>query len=443
MSSGKKTINNYDISENLVLNIVKGQDDKLFLSCDVYYNGIFNRVDFEIADKKLKVVYIDTNMENIEEVFYNLTANNVNVNNNELIITLDSIFKCNEDYSFYVKFNKTFNLDNISKTRYDIFDKLDNKFGLYYIKALLKSKQLYSNYDFIYENIDKILEFINITEKPRIEFFNNNQNIRYDLEEGIKVAQDFLDEMNIRININDLINDGSIIFSNGFETKFLNGQSTFDKEKNKKVIYIHQTNDLTMITVLIHELIHYYNQPTDNNRTMASEFLTEVTSYGYELIFLDRYLSGEYQSDAEDMFRWVINSLRWASFFTYAPIFSLKLYKDNKLTMEEIEKKMSLENYFNEMKDFIKSGKRISNNFWNIIGYYLAIYSYIEYKKDPFFSNKLLELNDSMNSKSFMECLKIIDLNSIDDVFTKGIINLEEYANFVNSFEKNDKVKGI
>ena len=441
MNSSKKNVNNYYISENLVLNIIKGENNKLFLSCDVCYNGVFNRVDFEIDDKKLKVIYIDTDMENVEQISYVFTDNNVNINDGEIIITLDSIFKCNENYTFNIKFNKTFNIENISKTRFNIFDKLDNKFGLYYIKSLLKSKGLYSNYDFIYENIDKILEFINITEKQRIEFFDNNLNVRYDLEEGIKVAQDFLDEMNIRININDLINNGSIIFNNGFETEFSHGESSFDKEKNKKVIYIHKTNDLRMIAVLIHELIHYYNQPTDNNRSIASEFLTEATSYGYELIFLDRYLSGEYQSDAEDIFRRVINSLRWASFFTYAPVFSLKLYKNNNLTMEEIEKKMSLENYFNEMKDFIKNGRMISNNLWNIIGYYLGIYSYIEYKKDPLFKNKLLRLTESMNNESFMECLKIIDLNNIDDAFTKGVINLDEYADFVNSFENNEKVK--
>lgn len=428
---------NYDISENLVLNIITGENNKLFLSCDIYDNGIFNRVDFEINDNNLKVIYINTEVENAKNIIYNLIDNTVSINANKITINLDSNFKCNKDYSFNIKFNKTLNLEHASKFRCDIFDKLDKKFCLYYIKELLKSKKLYGNYDFISDNANKILEFVHITEKPRIDFFINNQNIRYDLEKAINVAQDFLDEMNIKINIYDLINDGTIIFNNGFKNKNLKGESTFDKERNKKIIYIHKTNDLIMTAVLIHELIHYYNQPLDDNRTLASEFLTEVTSYGYELIFLDRYLSGKYKNDAEDIFRCIINSLRWASFSIYAPVLSLKLYKNNILTFEEIEKNMKLENYFNEMKDFIKSGNKISGSLWNIIGYYLAIYIYIEYKKDNSFSNKLLELNNSMNNKSFMDCLKIINLNSIDEVFKKGTTNLEEYSNFVNSFENN------
>lgn len=441
MNSDKKSITNYDISENLVLHLIKGQDDKLYLSCDIYDNGIFNRVDFEIDCEKLKVVYVDTEMENVSKISYHLTADHVTIHNDEITILLDATFKCNEEYSFDIKFNQTFDLRNLSKTRYDIFEQLDHKFSLYYIKAALKSKQLYANYSFIYDNVDEILEFVHMMEKPRINFFCNNQHIRYDLSEGIKNAQDFLDEMNIQININDLISDGTITFKDGLEPEMEHGRSTFDQERNKKVIYVYQTNDLAMVAVLIHELIHYYNQPIDNNRTMASDFLTEVTSYGYELIFVDRYLSGKYQSDAEDMFRWVIHSLRWNSFCTYAPIFSLKLYKENKLTMEEIEKKMPVEKYVQEMKHFMKKGQLISSNLWNIIGYYLAIYSYMEYKKNPCFSENLLELNDSMNHKSFMECLKTIHLNSMDDVFTKGIIHLEEYADFVNKFEKNDSKK--
>lgn len=432
-----KNINttNYDISENLILHIISGQDDKLFLVCDIYDNGIFNRVDFEIDDEKLKVVFISTESKRDKRIFYKLTINNVVINNKDVIITLDSTFKCSKEYSFNIKCNMIFNLDTISKSRYDIFDKLDNKFGLYYIKVLLQSKQLYAPYCFIYENVDKILEFVQLTEKPRIDFFPNNQRIGYDLEKCIKDAQAFLDEMNIKIDINNLVNDNLLLFKEDLGNNYLSGQSTFDKEENRRVIFIQQTNDLAMVAVLIHELIHYYNQPPDGNRTMASEFLTEVTSYGFELLFLDRYLQGKYQSDAKDMFRWMLNSLSETAYSTYAVVFSLKLYKENKLTIAEIEKNMNLDNYFREIKDFIKEGSTISYNLWNIIGYYLAIYSYIEYKKNPAFANKLLKLSHFMNDKSFLECLKIINLNTVDEALKKGAINLEKYADFVRCFE--------
>lgn len=442
MKDNKERIKNYTVFENLVLNIVQVPNGSLFLSCDVYYHDMFNRVDFEITDKNLKIVYIDTDIKSDEQIFYKLITNQVKFHHNKITITLDSIFQCNKDYSFTIKINETFCLDTVSKSRYDIFDKLDNKFCLYYVRKLIESKQLYSNYNFIYENIDKILEFIKITETSRINFYNNSQNIRYDLKDGITAAQKFLDNMNIKINITDLLQDGILIFTKDFATNkglstgLLSGESVFDKEKHKRIINICQTNDLTMVAVLIHELLHYYNQPTDNNRSIPSKILTEVISYSYELIFLDSYLSGKYQKDAEDIFRKILNSLRWASFFTYAPAFSLKLYKDSNLTMEEIEKKMSLENYFSEMTMFVQNKNTIARNLWNIIGYYLAIYSYIEYKKSCSFTDKLLKLNDSMGYKSFIECLKIIDLNSIDDALEKGVVHLEECANFVNHFEK-------
>ena len=436
----EEKMNNYYISENEILHIVTGDDGILYLSCDIYCDGKFNRVDFQINGDKLNLFYIDTEIEESEDIYYKLNKNNVIINGNEISIELECTFKCNDNYSFKIEFNKKFNLDNISSSRYDIFDKLDNKFCLWYIKKIIKTKQLYSEYDFIYENASGILKFIDIAVKKRIEFQLDDKNVEYTMEDCIKDSQTFLDDFNIKINIQDLFNDGSIIITDGFDRKYVNGTSGYDKENNKKLIYLHKTNNLLMTIVLVHELIHYYNQPSDNNRTIPSHFLTECISYAYELIFLDRYLSGKYESDAQDMYKQAINSLRWTAFLIYAPVVSLKLFKDNTFTIEELEKRGNIENYFTEMKNFINERRTISKELWNMMGYYLGIYCYIEYKKNHMFSDKILELNYSVNTKTFMDCLKIIDLNGIGDVFTKGRENLEEYAKFINSFEENKEL---
>ena len=145
------------------------------------------------------------------------------------------------------------------------------------------------------------------------------------------MAQEFLDEINIDINIDNMLTEHSLVFRTEFENYKSDGVSSYDKEKNRKIVAINKTDDIKMVAVIVHELLHYYNQPYDNKRTIASDFLTEVISYGYELILLDKYLESEYSKDVKQMITLVFTSLIYKAYLVYLPMCSIEFYKNDKL----------------------------------------------------------------------------------------------------------------
>ena len=87
-----------------------------------------------------------------------------------------------------------------------------------------------------------------------------------------------------------------------------------------------------MPAVLVHEIIHYINQPEDDNRNYVSDYLTEAVSYSYELMFLDSFLKSDYKEDALSIMQSLAYSMKQAVFSAFSPAFSLKLYKLNNIT---------------------------------------------------------------------------------------------------------------
>lgn len=295
----------------------------------------------------------------------------------------------------------------------------------------------------MYEYTDEIINYlVKILKKyERIDIHNENKKI--DFETCIKMAQEFLDEIKIDINIEKILNEQSLVFRTEFDGYKSDGVSSYDEEKNRKIVSVNKTEDIKMVAVIVHELLHYYNQPEDNNRAMASDFLTEVISYAYELILLNKYLESEYGAEAKDMITLVFRTLMYRTNLIYTPVCSIKYYKSKKLTVEGISSDGKIEIYLRDMKEFISKNYTISEELWNTIGYHLGIYCYIEYKKDPNFIYKLSKLNDSINIKSFMECIKIIGLNDINELYEKGMTNLEKYIELIKSYqeEKNTEKK--
>lgn len=108
---------------------------------------------------------------------------------------------------------------------------------------------------------------------------------------------------------------------------------------------------------------------------------------------------------------------------------SLCVYKNNK---EKIEKKIKFINYKNEMAKYISSTRTLNEDTWDMLGLYLGIYTYIEYKKNQKYLQKILLLHESLNKKNFWECLSIIDINNYEELTAKGLKALDEFINFLN-----------
>lgn len=439
--------NNYIIKDDAILNLITGNDG-LFLTYEIYKDQNYYRFDFKIENNRLNIIYISTNKEEFKEIEFNFSDNKAYIENNILNLDIKGNFKFYDGDSLDIEINNKFDLNKpINISRYDIFDKLNEKFTIKYIENLINSKQLYGNKEFVLNNIENIFEIIKIIDKKRYTQTIYNPTTPINKDDAIKMAQDFLYKNNINVNIKELIDNNTLSFKKEYNDIDEYGSSSFDKEQNKKIISVNETNNLLMPIVLVHEILHYTNQPDDNKRSDASEFLTEAVSYSYELIFLDDLLESEFKEDAIRSINNVLHSLTVCAFDNYSPTLSIKLMKENKkLDKNKIEEKLPIQDYINEMRKCIMNKRIIAKEVWTLIGYFLAIYNYIEYKKDNNFINKLYKLNNSLNEKTFLECLSIIDINSMDDILNKCMNNLDEFGNFINNsinFEELEKQKNI
>lgn len=413
-------------------------NDGLILLCECLKDDNYYEIDFKVTNDKLEIVHIETNSEknNKERVEYDYDNSKVTIDGNKIQIDLNYSFIFADSSTVKFEISKVFLRDkDIHKYRYEIFDKLDEKFKIKYIEKLIASKQLYGNSSFIYDNIDSIFELIKKIDCKKVEIEKIALDQRIDEATSIKYAQQFLDELSIDFDIEQKIRDNTIKFIDD-NSGNVNGRSFYNSKRSKKLITVNKRNDLLMPAVLVHEIIHYINQPEDDNRNYVSDYLTEAVSYSYELMFLDSFLKSDYKEDALSIMQSLAYSMKQAVFSAFSPAFSLKLYKLNsKIEKETIEKSFSFENYKNEMTDFIMRQQVLLNYVWNVIGYSYAISNFISYKKDSSFADKILELNNSINDKSLSECLNIIGLEKLDD--DKPVNSIDEYTAYVKKHRSN------
>ena len=425
-----------EYGDNMNYNYFLAIDNKDYIFVgECIYQDVYYSMHFKIGENKLDLIHISSSDDIIEKVKFAFKNNKVTINDEDININLDCIFKFDENTCIPLKINAIFNKDDACYSKYDQLDKLDDSFIIKYVEDLIKTKQLYKQTDFIYDNAEKIFYLINLIEKRRIEFNQSKISIKMSLNEILKHAKSFFNEYNIDVNIDELIKNKTIIFAESSEEKNRDGYSYYDEVNNKKMIEVVKRNDMFLFAVLIHEIMHYTNQPKDNKRSFASEYLTEVISYSFELIAIDKFIKTDYEKDAIVILKNIFYSLRQCAYFMYSAVLSLCIYKNNdkKISKEAIEKSIKFDTYKNEMINYIKSRKALTKDLWNLVGYYLAIYCFIEYKKDNTFINNIIKLNDSINEQSLDQCLKIIDINNFNEIGIKATNNLDEYLNMIKS----------
>ena len=416
-------------------------DEELIFVAECFKNNDYYRVEFEVANEVLKIGYITTNSQQNKgkNISYQFQENQIKFTKKKIKVNLDCSFELNDRSIISFKVNQIFDKNNdVYQYRFDIFDKLNDQFTIKYIEDLISSGQLYRNSSFVLNYIEIIFQIA----KKIVRTITTNKVINFeqklDTNTVILYAQEFFKKQNIKVNVKELIDNSTIKFSNHYpENTNSFGNSFYDDKLKKKLIIIKKTDNLLMLAVLVHEIMHYLNQPEDNQRSTASEYLTEVVSYSYELILLNEFLNTDIGVEALFLMDNIVYSLIYCIFFIYSPMLSLKLYKENqKITKEEIEKYLKFENYKEEMRKYIKGKRTLDKDIWNVIGYFFSIYIFMEYQKNPQFKNKILELHHRLNKKDFLECLKIININNIDDISNKAINSIDAYITFIKQTKK-------
>lgn len=277
-------------------------------------------------------------------------------------------------------------------------------------------------HNFIIDNIDTLWKLTNYILNDFKDFNkeNNYLNIEYpriNLDETITLTQEFFDNHSFDINIKELIKDKVLTLNknvdketNSYYNTKSDGNSTYDENQNR-IVTVNLEETLYDSAVLIHELLHYLNQPI-SGRNETSDLLTEAISYAGELIFFEdlnnKELTKKHNIYLEKTMYTYANNI----YYIYKLI---NLYKTKQSLSEEKYNELYKDNNYeftiNRFEEYISNKGSIYRDTWFMLGLPLSIYLLEEYKKDNDNFNYIHLLNNNINKKDINECLNLINFN--------------------------------
>ena len=237
--------------------------------------------------------------------------------------------------------------------------------------------------------------------------------------EKIEILKDFFNKYGIKININELISNGTInIDTLENSNDIFNGFYVPNGVDNHREIQIFNTDSILDLPVWIHEICHYLNYSNSDNNTRY--LFTESISYAFELLFLDYLSNLDYDYDVA-----VYQGERFSYFYDvlYNAYFILKAYivydKTNKLNIDNYKMVFGTDiDYDTCLKIFYETISEDFKIIFNLIQYSIAAvlgpYMYIEWEKDSKFINNILEFNNSISFKNINDSLTTINLTGLD-----------------------------
>lgn len=289
------------------------------------------------------------------------------------------------------------------------------------------------NNPFVFDEIENLWNLINYLENKYEKFCDvhidkKTSYTKLDEKECISLAQKFFDNHNINLNINQLIQNGTIILkkkdsekTDEFYYSNLDGSSYYDENNNRKLVVVMKGTILDCAS-LIHEIMHYRNQPT-GKRNFVNDLLTESLSSVMELIFFEDLSNTIYNADRSLYFRLFEKLIYIYAYQIYYIYKIILLYKrENDISKEKYDKIFINGKYEQALETFemyVSQKRSVLRDTWMIIGLPLAIYMLDEYKKNKNFFELLEQFNTAINEKSIEECLCIININSREELVNK------------------------
>ncbi len=426
--------------------IGKVSDDKCMFFAETLKDDNYYRIEFKILEDKLTVANVHSSKKEPCKINLKFKKNKVFLKDDKLEINMQAKLTFEDSSTTELSLHKIFTEKDVVESRYDRFDFVSDELKVYYIRSIIKSGEMYGKSSFVYDNSEALSDLIYHIDHKNIRVEKSYLSETIELEDSISLAQEFLNKMGYDINIKELINDNTIRIVDSLKkegTKKIkreNGRSTYSKEEHRKIIKIEKNNNISFPAILIHEIMHHINLPDNGERTTASDYLTEGVSYAYEFLFLESLKGTKYENDCNKILSHEVETFAIGAYFAYYPINTINLYKEKEnFTIEDIKSKANIEKYMKDMGIFIKDRMNLKEIVWHIIGHYIGFYIYMEYKDNASILTKLKEFNSSINEKSFSECLKIIDINGLQDVYGKVNSKVDELIEKYLAKDINDK----
>lgn len=310
-------------------------------------------------------------------------------------------------------------------------------------KNWMNNLSFFNYHSFIIDNIEYLWQLTNFIGFSFSNYSDNEYQAKHNyssisLDETINLAQDFFTNHNFDINIRKMIEDNILLLNingnkktNNYYETIHDGSSYYDENGNR-IITINLEETIYDSFVIVHELMHYLNQPL-HKRNEVSDLLTEAVSYGAELIFSEDLKNTEYNQDREAHFKSLEKTTYNYAYNIYYIYKIINLYKvKNDITKEKYNELYDDNQYLNtinKFKEYAEMHNLIFHDTWYILGLPISIYFLEEYRKDSNNIKYIHLLNENINNKSINECLNMIDIISIDNFKDK-------IKNSFNSFKE-------
>lgn len=325
-------------------------------------------------------------------------------------------------------------------------DSKEKKINLYCENYIDWIKAKYEQGDdiFVYYNLEKFYNLCSIASKDFMDFdFNDTYDDtnfkKMDFFEKIDMVKDFFQSINMTVDVDKYMNDGTlspsyINFDKEDKKSYMKGKGKVDNNGNGDVTFPNSGLLLDGI-IMAHELGHMVNRPTNNEQIAI---ISEAVALYTELQFYDYLLKLGYKDEV--LF---FKNIRLKDTSKLSKLYSnsisilLTYIKYGAVTEKNFSCLFPEKNYF-EVLNRIESNEdfyTISMGMNYVFGFVMATFLKRKVDEDFSYTENINILNKRLNNSDFTENLRILGISNFD----------YESINYISSYLKDylENSKGL
>lgn len=325
-------------------------------------------------------------------------------------------------------------------------DSKEKKINLYCENYIDWIKAKYEQGDdiFVYYNLEKFYDLCSFASKNFMDFdFNDTYDDtnfkKMDFFEKIDMVKDFFQSINMTVDVDKYMNDGTlspsyINFDKEDKKSYMKGKGKVDNNGNGDVTFPNSGLLLDSI-IMAHEFGHMANRPTNNEQIAI---MSEAVALYTELQFYD-YLFKLGYNDEVLFFKntRLKDTSKLSKLYSNSISILLTYIEYGAVTEENFKCLFPEKNYF-EVLNRIEGNEdfyTISMGMNYVFGFVMATFLKRKVDEDFSYTENINTLNKRLNSSDFTENLRILGISNFD----------YESINYISSYLKDylENSKGL
>ena len=317
-------------------------------------------------------------------------------------------------------------------------DSKEKKINLYCENYIDWIKAKYEQGDdiFVYYNLEKFYDLCSIASKDFMNFdFNDTYDDtnfkKMDFFEKIDMVKDFFQSINMTVDVDKYMNDGTlspsyINFDKEDKKSYMKGKGKVDNNGNGDVTFPNSGLLLDSI-IMAHEFGHMANRPTNNEQIAI---MSEAVALYTELQFYDYLLKLGYKDEVLFFKNTRLkDTSKLSKLYSNSISILLTYIKYGAVTEENFNCLFPEKNYFEVLNRI--EGKEdfytISMGMNYVFGFVMATFLKRKVDEDFSYTENINTLNKRLNSSDFTENLRILGISNFD----------YESINYISSYLKD------